>query len=168
MGRLIGIDLGTTNSVVAVCDGPQPRILESREIKPQTRSVVGVKKRKGKTAIDSEVEILVGEAALDNWPLAPKDTIISVKRLMGRAMSDPEVEKVRSSALYSVVEPSDGTKDSVCVTMGGKEYSPIEISAMILRKLKEDAEFRLNDEVTHAVITAVSYTHLTLPTNREV
>jgi len=118
---------------------------------------VGVKKRKGKTAIDSEVEILVGEAALDNWPLAPKDTIISVKRLMGRAMSDPEVEKVRSSALYSVVEPSDGTKDSVCVTMGGKEYSPIEISAMILRKLKEDAEFRLNDEVTHAVITVPAY-----------
>lgn len=156
MGRLIGIDLGTTNSVVAICDGPQPRILESREIKPQTRSVVGVKKRKGKGK-DGEAEILVGEAALDNWPLAPKDTIVSVKRLMGRAVSDPEVEKVQTWALYSVVEPSDGTKDSVRVVMGAKEYSPIDISAIILKKLKEDAEFRLNDEVSHAVITVPAY-----------
>ena len=157
MGKLIGIDLGTTNSVVAaVYDGSQPRILENKEIKPQTRSVVGLKKRRGK-AKDGEEELLVGDAALDNWPLAPKDTILSIKRLMGRAVSDPEVQKVREWALYSVVEPSDGTKDSVRIVLGGKEYSPIDISAMILKKLKEDAEFRLNDEVTHAVITVPAY-----------
>jgi len=155
MGRLIGIDLGTTNSVVAVCD-PQPHILENREAKAQTRSVVGLKKRKAKAAGDGE-DFLVGEAAIDNWPLAPKDTIVSVKRLMGRAVSDPEVEKVRDWALYSVVEPCDGTKDGVRVVLGQKEYSPIEISAMILRKLKEDAAFRLNDEVSHAVITVPAY-----------
>lgn len=153
--KAIGIDLGLHNSVVAVCD-PQPRVLENREIKPETRSIVGLKKRKGKDK-DRESEILVGERAIDNWPLAPKDTIVSVKRLMGRVVSDPEVEKMQRWALYSIVAPSDGSKDSVRVVMGGKEYSPIDISAMILKKLKEDAEFRLNDEVTHAVITVPAY-----------
>src|SRR5262245_30305135 len=101
MGRMIGIDLGTTNSVVAICDGPQPRIIDNRAAKSQTRSVVGLKRRKSK-GVESEPEILVGDAALDNWPLAPRDTIISIKRLMGRAVADPEVERVRSSSLYEV------------------------------------------------------------------
>lgn len=156
MGKAIGIDLGTTNSVVAIVDGPTPRVLDNKEAKSQTRSVVGLKRRKGAKAGDGE-EILVGEPALDNWPMAPKDTIISVKRLMGRAASDPEVQKVERTCLYQVVAPSDGTKDSVRILMGGKEYSPVEVSAMILRKLKEDAEFRLGDEVTHGVITVPAY-----------
>lgn len=156
MGKIISIDLGTTNSVGAICAGPSPHVLDSREGKPQTRSVVGLKKGKAKTASKSE-EILVGDPALDNWPMAPKDTIISIKRLMGRGVADPEVQKVRKEALYEIVEPSDGTKDSVCVVMGGKQYTPIDISSMILRKVKEDAEYQLGEEVTHAVITVPAY-----------
>lgn len=156
MGKVVGIDLGTTNSVVAIVDGPVPRVLDNKEAKSQTRSVVGLKRRKSMKGGASE-EILIGDPALDNWPFATKDTIISVKRLMGRGMNDPEVEKVKRSALFEIVPPSDGTKDSVRVLIGGKEHSPIDISATILRKLKEDAEFRLGEDVTHAVITVPAY-----------
>jgi molecular chaperone DnaK (HSP70) len=155
MGKMIGIDLGTTNSVVAIVDGPQPRVLDNREARSQTRSVVGLRKRRGKKP--EEAEILVGEAAMDNWAMAPRDTIVSVKRLMGRGVGDPEVQKVREWALYEVVEPAGGTRDSVRVVMNGKEYSPVSISALILKKLKEDAEFRLGEPVTHAVITVPAY-----------
>ncbi|MGI0025902.1 MAG: Hsp70 family protein, partial [Nitrososphaera sp.] len=156
MGKIIGIDLGTTNSVTAICAGPSPQVLDNREGKPLTRSVVGLNKGKAKSAPKPE-EILVGDPAFDNWPMAPTDTIISNKRLMGRGVADPEVQKVRKWALYEIVEPSDGTKDSICVVMGGKQYTPIEISSMILRKVKEDAEYRLNEKVTHAVITVPAY-----------
>ncbi|MBI5083500.1 MAG: Hsp70 family protein [Acidobacteria bacterium] len=156
MGRIIGIDLGTTNSVVAVADDVRARVLNSKEGKPSIRSIVGLLKKKGKQA-GGDPELLVGDVAEDNWEMAPKDTISSVKRLMGRAVSDAEVKKIRQWALYDIVQPSDGTTDSVSVVMGGKEYSPIEISAMILRKIKEDAEMRLNAEVTHAVITTPAY-----------
>jgi len=156
MGRMIGIDLGTTNSVVAIVDGPMPRVLDNREGKPQTRSVVSLKKRRGAKAGDAG-EILVGDPALDNWDMAPKDTVISIKRLMGRAVTDPEVQKVQKVSLCSIVEPFDGTTESVRVVVGGKQYSPIEVSALILRKLKEDAEYRLGEEVTHAVITVPAY-----------
>jgi molecular chaperone DnaK (HSP70) len=152
MGKCIGIDLGTTNTVMAVADGPQVRVLDNRENSPSTRSVVGLRRRKGK-----EDEILCGEVALDNWPMAPKDTIVSVKRLMGRGVSDPEVQKVRANYLYEVVEPADGTRDSVRVVMGGQQHSPVQISAIILRKLKADAEFRLGEHVTDAVITVPAY-----------
>ncbi len=157
MGRMIGIDLGTTNSVVAVLDGPRPRVLDNRENKPQTRSVVSLKKRRGKKAGGDGEEILIGDPALDNWPMAPKDTIVSIKRLMGRGVNDREVQKVREWALYGIVQPCDGTQDSVHVVMGGKEYSPVDISAMVLKKMKEDAEFRLGEEVSHAVITVPAY-----------
>ncbi|HYF79878.1 MAG TPA: Hsp70 family protein, partial [Symbiobacteriaceae bacterium] len=93
----------------------------------------------------------------DNWESASKDTIVSVKRLMGRGVADPEVQKVRRSVEYEIVEPSDGTRDSVRVIMGKKEYSPIDISALILEKVKADAEFRLGGPVTHAVITVPAY-----------
>lgn len=156
MGRILGIDLGTTNSVVAILDGPQPRVLENRENRAQTRSAVGLRKRRGK-ADDAAGEVLVGDTAIDNWPLATKDTIISIKRLMGRRLDDPEVERVRQWALYDIVKPTHGTRDSLRVMMGGREYSPIEISAIILEKLKKDAEFRLGEPVTHAVITVPAY-----------
>jgi molecular chaperone DnaK (HSP70) len=152
---MVGIDLGTTNTVVAIMDGPRPRVLDNREGRPQTRSVISLKKRRVKN-VDSE-EILIGDVALDNWPMAPKDTIISIKRLMGRAFSDVEVQKVRNGVLYDVVAPEAGTRDSVRVKMGGKEYSPVDVSAMVLKKAKEDAEFRLGEEVTHAVITVPAY-----------
>lgn len=152
MGKVIGIDLGTTNSVAAIADGFVARALENRENKSQTRSMVGMRIRKGK-----EPEVLVGDVALNYWPLAPKDTIISIKRLMGRGVADKDVQEVRKHYQYQVVEPSDGTKDSVRVVMAGKQYSPVEVSAMILRKIKEDAEFRLGEEVTAAVITVPAY-----------
>ena len=156
MGRKIGIDLGTTNSVAAIVDGTRPKILDNCDAKPQTASVVSLKKRKGGKGAYTE-EIIVGDSALDNWPMAPKDTITSVKRLMGRGIADPTVKKVQKEFSYEVIQPSDGTKDSIRVLMGKKEYSPIDISGMILRKLKEDAEYRLGEEVTHAVITVPAY-----------
>ena len=156
MGKILGIDLGTTNSVMAIVDGPTPRVLDNREAKPQTRSVVGLKKRRGKGPQEQH-EVLVGDAAMDNFQMATQDTILSIKRLMGRGVNDPDVQRARQAQLYKIVEPSDGTSDSIRVIMGGKEHSPIEISAMILRKLKEDAEFRLGEPVTHAVITVPAY-----------
>ena len=125
MGKMVGIDLGTTNSVVAIVDGPQPRVLDNRDAKSQTRSIVSLKKRKSKAG--TEEELLVGDVALENWPMAPRDTIVSIKRLMGRSARDPDVERVKEWAEYQVVPPSDGTKDSVRVLLGGKEYSPIDI-----------------------------------------
>lgn len=157
MTKMIGIDLGTTNTVVAVMDGPRPRVLDSREGKPQIRSVVGLKRRKSKRDEAASEEILVGDAAVDNWGFAPRDTIVSIKRLMGRGIADDEVQKVSQWAQYKVVPPSNGTRDSVRVLIGGTEYSPIDISAMILKKVKEDAEFRLGEPVTHAVITVPAY-----------
>ncbi len=156
MGKLVGIDLGTSNSVVAVMDGPRPRVLENKEGRRTTRSMVGLRRRKG-TAGSGGEELLVGESALDYWGLAPRNTIVSIKRLMGRGVADAEVQRIKRWAQYEIVEPSDGTKDSVRVVLGGKQYSPIEISAMILRKLKEDAEFRLGEEISHAVITVPAY-----------
>lgn len=157
MGKMVGIDLGTTNTVVAIIDGPRPRVLDSQEGKPQIRSAVSLKKRKGRKGEAGTEEVLVGDAAVDNWGMAPKDTVLSVKRLMGRAVTDPEVQRIRQRATYPVVEPKDGTRDSVRVVIGGKQYSPIDVSAMILRKVKESAEFRLGEPVTHAVITVPAY-----------
>ena len=153
MGKIIGIDLGTHNSVAGVLDGPQPRVLESREGQPEIRSVVSIKQRKK----GGNAEVLTGDTAIANWALNPKNTIVAVKRLMGRGIRDPQVQKIRERVLYEIVEPSDGTQDSVRVIMGGREYSPAEISAMILRKIKEDAEHRLGTEVTHAVVTVPAY-----------
>lgn len=147
MGRLIGIDLGTTNSVMATVDIGGCRILQNRENEQQTRSVVGFHKG----------DFLVGSPAMRRWPLAPNDTIISIKRLMGRAITDPEIEMIRKAALYNIGKPCDGTKDSVCVQLNGQEYSPVEISAKILSKLKNDAELVLGEEVTHTVITVPAY-----------
>lgn len=153
-GRAIGIDLGTTNSVVAIADGPKVRVLDNKDGNTYTRSVVSLSRKKGK-----EGELLVGDVAYENWQRAPKDTILSVKRLMGRGIADKEVQKVKSNKefLYEVVEPTEGTRDSVRVIMGGKEYSPSQISAMILKKIKEDAEYRLGESVTDAVITVPAY-----------
>ena len=130
MGKTVGIDLGTTNSVVAVFDGARPRVLDSCETTPQTRSVVSLRKRKGK---QGDGDILLGDVAYDNMEFAPTDTIYSIKRLMGRGVSDSAVQTLRRSALYQIVEPSDGTKDSIRVVMGGKQYSPVDVSAMILK-----------------------------------
>jgi molecular chaperone DnaK (HSP70) len=159
MGKLVGIDLGTTNTVIAVVDGPRPRVLDSREGRPEISSVVSLKRRKGRKEAPGADggEILVGDGAYDNWGFSPRDTVLSIKRLMGRAMADPEVQKIREWAQFKVTAPTRGTKDSVRVVLGDSEYAPEDISAMILRKAKEDAEFRLGSDVTHAVVTVPAY-----------
>jgi len=159
MGKLVGIDLGTTNSVIAIVDGPRPRVLHSKEGQPQIRSVVSLKRRRGKKGAGEGDggEVLVGDVAYDNWGAAPRDTVLSVKRLMGRAMADPEVQKIQDWAQYKVTAPTRGTKDSVRVVLGDKEYAPDDIAAMILKKAKEDAEYTLGAEVSHAVITVPAY-----------
>lgn len=156
MGRWIGIDLGTTNSAGAAITGSGPEILFNREAAPLTPSVVSLREKRSLDGA-ARSELLVGQPAYDYWPLAPSKTIVSVKRLMGRGMSDPEVERVCRWAQYPIVEPSDGTRESLRVVLGGREYSPTDISAEILQKIKQDAEFRLGEEVTHAVVTVPAY-----------
>lgn len=146
MGKSIGIDLGTTNSVVSIKEGKNIRVLLNRENEELTRSVVGYHKGK----------FVVGGLAVDKMASSPKDTIISIKRLMGRTYSDPDVQKVKKYYLYEIV-PSDSKDGDVMVMLGGKQYSPIQISAKILKKLKEDAEVRLNDTVEYAIITVPAY-----------
>ena len=152
MGRKIGIDLGTTNTVVAIADGKQPRVLRNREGEEMTVSVVSVPRR-GQAG-----ELLVGTPAYRNWKTMPRDTVLSVKRLMGRGFEDEAVQKLRQRALYEIKSPDDGTPQSLRVVLGGREYSPIQVSAEILKKVKADAEARLDGEVvTHAVITVPAY-----------
>jgi molecular chaperone DnaK (HSP70) len=149
VAKAIGIDLGTTNSVMA-CKSKDLLILRNRENEEFTRSIVGFYKG----------ETLVGTPAFNIMPLAPHDTIISVKRLIGRAYNDPVVQEARGKKnfiLYEIVPPSDGTEDSVRVIMGGRENSPVQISAKILKKLKQDAELYLGDTVDQAVITVPAY-----------
>ncbi len=155
--KAIGIDLGTTNTVVAIVDGPRPKVLDSFESKPEMRSAVSLKKAKGRHAEPGKEEILVGDTVIDNWPLAPADTIVSIKRLMGRSFSDPEVQRVRSLVSYSIEKPDDGTSEGVCVVMGGRQYTPTDISAQLLARVKKAAEFREGCEITHAVITVPAY-----------
>ncbi len=148
MGKRIGIDLGTTNSVMSTEMGKgQQRVLQNKENEDLTRSVVGSYKG----------QIIVGSPAIDRMVSVPKDTIVSVKRLMGRAYSDSDVQKVKKNYQYEIVPPSDGTEEDVRVVLGNRQYSPIQISSLIIKKLKEDAERRLNDKVESAVITVPAY-----------
>jgi molecular chaperone DnaK len=146
MGRAIGIDLGTTNSVAAIKEATV-HVLQSRESEDLTPSVVTFHKK----------EPVVGRLALDRMLLAPENTILSVKRLMGRGFRDDNVRRVRERYAYKVIEPTDGTDDDVRVLLDGKEYSPIQVSALILGKIKQDAELRLSDTVEYAVITVPAY-----------
>lgn len=155
MAKVVGIDLGTTNTVVAVVRGAKPETLDSLEGRPQTRSVVSMR-RYMQNGVEHK-ETLVGDTALDNYPVAPRDTIISIKRLMGRGFQEAEVQHTRENALYEILPPSKGTDRSVSVCLDGKELTPPQISALILAKVKEDAEFRLGDEISHAVITVPAY-----------
>ncbi len=148
MGKAIGIDLGTTNSVMGhkVKD---LRVILNQENEDVTRSAVGSYKG----------QVYVGNPAMNYILQAPRDTIISIKRLMGRDFIDPEVQKAKEKKnfiFYDIVPPEDGG-DGVRVVMAGKMYSPVEISARILAKLKKDAENRLGEEVDQAVITVPAY-----------
>jgi len=146
MGRIIGIDLGTTNSVVAIMEGGEPVVIPNAEGGRLTPSVVAVNPKTG--------ERMVGQVAKRQAITNPDNTIFSIKRLMGRKFNDPEVVKARKVLPYKIVERPNG---DAWVVMGGKEYSPPEISAMILRKLKEDAEAYLGEKITQAVITVPAY-----------
>jgi molecular chaperone DnaK len=146
MGRIIGIDLGTTNSVVAVMEGGEPTVIPSSEGPNIIPSVV---------AIDTKTqERYVGKSARRQAVVNPKNTIFSVKRFMGRKFSDPEVKDAMRFVPYEVKQADNG---DVRVTMNGKDHSAPEISAMILQKIKADAEAYLGTTVDQAVITVPAY-----------
>lgn len=146
MGRIIGIDLGTTNSVVAVIEGGEPVVIPSAEGSNLVPSVVAVNSKTG--------ERLVGRVARNQAVVNPENTIFSVKRFMGRKFSDAEVQNTTSMVPYQVTAAPNG---DIRVLMGGREYSPPEVSAMILQKLKADAEAYLGEKVDQAVITVPAY-----------
>jgi molecular chaperone DnaK len=146
MGRIIGIDLGTTNSVVAVIEGGEPVVIPSSEGNNTVPSVVAINPKND--------ERLVGKVARNQAVMNPENTIFSIKRFMGRKFNDPESKDARTRIPYQVKEAPNG---DVRVVMGGRDYSPPEISAMILQKLKADAEAYLGEPVTQAVITVPAY-----------
>ena len=145
MAKVIGIDLGTTNSVVAVIEAGEPTVLENSEGSRLTPSVV---------AITKSGERLVGQVAKRQAVTNPENTIFSIKRLMGRKYDDPEVQRTIQSVPYKIKRASNG---DVRVTLAGRDYSPPEISAMILQKLRADAEAKLGEKITQAVITVPAY-----------
>lgn len=146
MGKIIGVDLGTTNSVVAIMEGGEPTVIPSAEGGRLIPSVVAINPQTG--------ERLVGQVARRQAIVNPENTIFSIKRFMGRKYSDPEVQKAMARIPYQVSAAPNG---DVRVHMGGKEYSPPEISAMILSKIKADAEAYTGSAITQAVITVPAY-----------
>src|ERR1700680_1519972 len=145
MAKVIGIDLGTTNSVMAVMEAGEPTVLENSEGSRLTPSVV---------AITKSGERLVGQIARRQAITNPENTIYSIKRLMGRKYDDPEVQRTMKSVPYKITRAANG---DARVMLGGREYSPPEVSAMILQKLKTDAEAKLGEKITQAVITVPAY-----------
>jgi molecular chaperone DnaK len=145
MGKVIGIDLGTTNSCVAVMDGKNARLIENAEGMRTTPSIV---------AFTSGGERLVGQPAKRQAVTNPTNTIFAVKRLIGRRYDDPMVEKDKGLVPYKIVKASNG---DAWVEADGKSYSPSQISAFILQKMKETAEANLGEKVTQAVITVPAY-----------
>jgi len=146
MGKIIGIDLGTTNSVVAVMEGGEPTVIPSAEGGRTVPSVV---------AFTKSGERLVGLLAKRQAVTNPQNTVFSIKRFMGRRWDDPEVQRSKKLVPYALEK--DPKSDGVVVKVGDKTYTPPEISAMILQKLKADAEAYLNEKVTEAVITVPAY-----------
>ncbi len=145
MAKVVGIDLGTTNSVVAVMEGGEPKVLVNSEGSRITPSVV---------AFTDKGERLVGQIARRQAITNPENTIYAVKRLIGRKFSDPEVQKDVEVCSYKIVEASNG---DAWVHAQGRDYSPQEISAMVLQKMKQTAEDYLGEKVTEAVITVPAY-----------
>ncbi len=144
MGKVLGIDLGTTNSCMAIIEGGQPKVLENKEGNRTTPSIV---------AISKTGERLVGQLAKRQAVTNPENTLYSIKRLIGRRFDDSEVQRDVSLMPYKIIKSGEGVK----IKMGDKEYSPQEISAMILQKMKADAEERVGEKITEAVITVPAY-----------
>jgi len=145
MSKIIGIDLGTTNSAVAVMEVGTPKIIENSEGARTTPSVVAISKTN---------ERLVGLLARRQAVTNPKSTIFGIKRFIGHTFDDSAVQKDKSSVPFEILKSSNG---GVEVKMGDKNYRPEEISAMILQKLKQDAETRLGEKITSAIITVPAY-----------
>lgn len=145
MGKIIGIDLGTTNSVGAVMVGGEPVVIPSAEGERLVPSVV---------AVNKNGERLVGRVARNQAITNPENTIFSIKRFMGRKYDDPDVQRAMKLVPYEVTKAPNG---DLRVMLAGKEYSPPEVSAMILSKIKRDAEAYLGEPVTQAVITVPAY-----------
>ena len=144
MGKILGIDLGTTNSAMAIIEGGEPKVLENKEGNRTTPSIVAMSKTN---------ERLVGQVAKRQAVTNPENTLFSIKRLIGRHFSDEEVQKDIKNMPFKIKQAGEGIK----VEMGGKEYTPQEISAMVLGKMKADAEDKLGEKITEAVITVPAY-----------
>ncbi len=144
MGKILGIDLGTTNSAMAIMEGGSPKIIENIEGNRTTPSIVAISKNN---------ERLAGQSAKRQAVINPENTVYAVKRLIGRRFEDEEVQRDLQTAPYKIVKSGEGVK----VKMGDKEYSPQEVSAMILAKMKADAESKLGEKITEAIITVPAY-----------
>ena len=145
MGKILGIDLGTTNSAMAVVEGGQPEIVENKEGNRTTPSMV---------AVNKNGERLVGLLAKRQAVTNPDNTLFSIKRFIGRKFDDKEVQEDIKLSPYKVIKADNG---GIKVVMADKEYTPQEVSAMILGKLKADAEEKLGDSIEEAVITVPAY-----------
>ena len=145
MAKVIGIDLGTTNSCVAVMDGGKPKVIENAEGARTTPSIV---------AFTKEGERLIGQPAKRQAVTNPDNTVFAVKRLIGRRFDDPVTKKDTELVPYTIVKGKNG---DAWVKAGGEDYSPSQISAFILQKMKETAESYLGEPVTQAVITVPAY-----------
>ncbi len=144
MSKILGIDLGTTNSCVAIMEGGQPKVLENKEGMRTTPSIIAVAKNG---------ERLVGQPAKRQAVTNPKNTLYSIKRLIGRRFSDEEVQRDIKLMPFAIVARGEG----IAIKMGDKDFSPQEIAAMVLGKLKADAEEKLGEKVSEAVITVPAY-----------
>ncbi|MBI5467089.1 MAG: Hsp70 family protein, partial [Candidatus Kerfeldbacteria bacterium] len=144
MAKILGIDLGTTNSCMAIIEGGEPKVLENAEGARTTPSIVAVSKTG---------ERLVGQVAKRQAVVNPTNTLYSLKRLIGRRWDDTEVQRDVKVLPFAIKHAGEGVK----VEMGGKDYTPQEISAMVLQKLKADAEAKLGETMTEAVITVPAY-----------
>ncbi|MFW2403888.1 MAG: Hsp70 family protein, partial [Gammaproteobacteria bacterium] len=145
MGRVIGIDLGTTNSCVALIDGDNPKVIENSEGDRTTPSIV---------AFTKDDEVLVGQAAKRQAVTNPQNTLFAIKRLIGRRFGDDVVKRDLEMVPYKIVEADNG---DAWVEANGKKMAPPEISARVLMKMKKTAEDYLGEEVTEAVITVPAY-----------
>ena len=145
MGRVIGIDLGTTNSCVAVMDGGKPKVIENSEGDRTTPSIV---------AFTKDDEVLVGQTAKRQAVTNPTNTLFAIKRLIGRRFEDEVVQKDVGMVPYEIVKADNG---DAWVRVNGKSMAPPEISARVLAKMKQTAEDYLGEKVTEAVITVPAY-----------
>ena len=145
MSKIIGIDLGTTNSCVAIMEGDKPRVIENAEGARTTPSII---------AFSADGERLIGQPAKRQAVTNPEQTLFAIKRLIGRRFNEAEVKKMREKSPFKIIEGENG---DAWVEVAGKKYAPSQISAMVLLKMKETAEAFLGEKVTKAVITVPAY-----------